>query len=312
MNLGDKLTSHGNFTDCNNFYQFLSDFRHNASMKKLLIISSIATFWGAGVQVAAKPLKLQNDSKQTNIGYEKFLRLNEPQNKTKNSDWLEIGHRYRYQGASFRGQFEGDARFYLNNKELSLSLSQAYMKYKSEGKSTYTLGRQRLRWHTNEVFWQLDHFQGSRGFRITDTKQEGLTGLHYKTQDGPLTTEIFLSYFYIPSLNPNVKIENGNVSSNSDWYKRPPVRTVISGQEVDIFYNLNTPNYRDVLVQKSLGIRGTINWGEKGSRGYLSAFSIYKPERRLRINAEAFYDPTLDKVVVNASPVVNHHVMFAG
>jgi hypothetical protein len=61
-----------------------------------------------------------------------------------------------------------------------------------------------------------------------------------------------------------------------------------------------------------LGIRGTLNWGEKNHRGYFSAFSIYKPERRLRINAEAFYDPVTDKVVVNASPIVNHHVMFAG
>jgi len=252
------------------------------------------------------------DRSNTRVGYEKFIRLNEPQNKTKNSDWLELSHTYNLKRSNIRARFHGDARFYLNNNDMSLSLGEAFISYKGENKSTYTLGRKKLLWHPNEVFWQLDHFQNNRGFRLMDSKQEGLTGFHYSTRDGALKTEIFLSYFYIPSLNPAVRIDGGNVVSNSDWYKRPPEKTIISGQEVGIFYNLNTPEYRDVVIQKSLGLRMSADWGKRQNYGQVSAFSIYKPERRLRINAEAFYDPSLDRVVVNASPVVNHHVMFGG
>ena len=248
----------------------------------------------------------------TKIGYEKFVRLNEPQNKTKNSDWFDLSHTYRFQRNSLEGAFNGDLRFYINNSDISPSLSEAYIKYKGDNGSTYSLGRQKLDWHPNESFWQLDHFQNTRGFRLMDMKTEGLTGFHYQTQDGGLKTEVFLSYFYIPGLNPSVKVEDGKVVSNTDWYKRPPERTIVANQEVDIFYDVNMPQYRDVIVQKSLGMRMTYDWGERTHKGLISAFSIYKPERRLRINAEAYYEPSLDSVLVNATPVVNHHVMFGG
>lgn len=245
----------------------------------------------------------------TRIGYEKFLRLNSPQNKTNNSDWLDFSHSYSLRKSSIEGRFSGDLRFYLNNKATSPSLGEAYIRYKGENKSTYTLGRQKLKWHPNESFWQLDHFQNTRGFRLMDIKNEGLTGFHYQTKDGSLKTEVFLSYFYIPGLNPSVKVEDGKVVSNTDWYKRPPERTVISNQEVDIFYNANMPEYRDVIVQKSLGLRMSYDWSKEDTKGLISAFSIYKPERRLRINAEAYYDSALDQVVVNANPIVNHHII---
>lgn len=248
----------------------------------------------------------------TKVGYEKFLRLNEPQNKTKNSDWLDFSHSYRLKKNSIQGSFAGDLRFYLNNREFSPSLTEAYIRYVGDNQSRYTLGRQKLDWHPNENFWQLDHFQNTRGFRLMDTKQEGLTGFHYSTQDGNLKTEVFLSYIYIPALNPSVKLENGQVVSNTDWYKRPPTKTIIANQEVDIFYELNLPEYRNIIIQKSLGLRMTYDWGSGDTKGQFSAFSIYKPERRLRINAEAFYDSSIDKVKVNANPVVNHHIITGG
>ncbi len=254
----------------------------------------------------------EEDSSVTKIGYEKFLRLNDPQNKTKNSDWLDISHSYNLKKSSIQAGFNGDLRFYLNNKEFSPSLGEAYIRYVGENQSRYTLGRKKLNWHPNENFWQLDHFQNTRGFRLMDTKSEGLTGFHYSTRDGHLKTEVFLSYFYIPALNPSVKVEGGKVVSNTDWYKRPPERTIIANQEVDIFYDLNLPEYRDIIIQKSLGLRMTYDWGSKLYKGQISAFSIYKPERRLRINAEAFYDSGIDQVRVNANPVVNHHIMTGG
>ena len=146
-----------------------------------------------------------------------------------------------------------------------------------------------------------------------DTTLEGLTGFHYAMKDGGFKLETFLSYFYIPSLNPSVDIQGGQVSSNVDWYKLPPKRTIISGNEVDIFYSLNMPEYRDIIFQKTLGMRLSYDWkNEEDTFGMQSSFyGVYKPERNLRVNAEAYYDPNIDKVAVNANPIVNHHVILA-
>lgn len=265
-------------------------------------------------QSSSLDLLEEHKSSTTKVGYEKFLRLNNPQNKTKNSDWLDFSHTYRQSRGSIQGKFSLDARAYLNNQDFSVSPREAYIRYQGENNSTYTLGEQILDWHPNESFWQLDHFQNTRGFRLTDTKIEGLTGFHYKTKDSFLNTEVFLSYFYRPALNPSVKVVNGGVSSNVDWYKRPPEQTIIAGQEVDIFYDLKMPELREVIVQKTLGMRLYADWGtyKNKNRGQISGFYIYKPERRLRINAQAYYDPALQKVAVEANPVVNHHAVYGG
>lgn len=247
------------------------------------------------------------------VGYEKFLRLNSPQNKTKNSDWLDFGYQYEMKNNSLNAKFDTDLRLYLNTQNFSPSLKEAYIEYESIEGSRYALGRKKIDWNPNEAFWQLNHIQNTQGFRLMDTNTEGLSGFHYSFNDNLLNIDILLSYFSIPSLNPSVSIEDGAVSSNVDWYKLPPKKTIISGNEVDIYYTLNTPEYRDIVIQKSLGLRmGTDFTIAEGVDAQVNAFSLYKPERTLRVNAEAYYDPSLDKVAVNANPVVNHHMIFGG
>ncbi len=247
------------------------------------------------------------------IGYEKFLRLNNPQNKTKNSDWLDFSFQYESKRNFLRSKVDTDFRYYINNSKASPSLKEFYLRIQSTDNSQFTLGRVKLDWHPNEAYWQLNHFQNTQGFRLMDTNLEGLTGFHYAVRDGGFKLETFLSYFYIPSLNPSVDINDGIVSSNVDWYKLPPKRTIISGNEVDIFYTLNMPEYRDIIFQKTLGMRLSYDWkNEEDTFGMQSSFyGIYKPERNLRVNAEAYYDPNIDKVAVNANPIVNHHVILA-
>ncbi len=284
---------------------------------KLLIILSFTLFF----QLSTKAIGLQIiDSfddvtySEFKIGYEKFLRLNNPQNKTKNSDWLDFSFQYQSKRNFLRSKVDADFRFYINNTKATPSLREMYLQINSTDNSQFTLGRVKLDWHPNESYWQLNHFQNTQGFRLMDTNLEGLTGFHYAIKDGALKLETFLSYFYIPAINPSVDIKDGAVSSNVDWYKLPPKRTIISGSEVDIFYTLNTPEYRDIIFQKSLGLRLSTDWkNEERTFSFASSFfAIYKPERNLRVNAEAYYDPNIDKVAVNANPIVNHHMILGG
>ncbi len=280
---------------------------------KLLNILTFITLFSQTVQaIDPNEVTPMSDStyKELKVGYEKFLRLNNPQNKTKNSDWLDFSFQYETQRSFIHGKIDADFRFYINNKEISPSLTEMYIQYNGIDQSRYTVGRMKLDWHPNEAYWQLNHFQNTQGFRLMDTNTEGLTGLHYGIKDPVFKLELFLSYFYIPALNPNVKVNDGQVSSNVDWYKRPPTRTIISGNDVDIFYSLNDPAYRDVIFQKTLGLRVAPYWGNKEAGGEVSFFAIYKPERNLRVNAEAYYDPNIDKVAVNANPIVNHHIVL--
>lgn len=238
------------------------------------------------------------------VAYETFQRLNKPTEKNRNEHWLDLhlDNRLKHQYIEARGR--GDLRYYLKG-DTSISVGELYLQYNSPTESTYTVGRKILDWHPNERFWQLGHLNGQRGFRLSDTEQEGRMGFHYKTRNQSLTTEVFLSYFYIPSLSPKIKVENGEVTSPVEWAKLPPKQTIISGQEVPIYYTLNEYELKDIVLQKSLGMRMRYDW----QSGAISAFSLYKPETNVRVNAEAYYDPDIDRVRVNADPVVNHHII---
>lgn len=264
--------------------------------KKLLILGACST-----LSVSA----LASEWTRTEASLENFQRLNTPSNRSKGQNWAGIGGTYDFKRAVVEGKFDGDLRFSIEEGNTVASLSEGYFRYKGQ-ENDVSLGRKRLDWNPNEGFWQLGHINGTRGFRLLDTKEEGLIGFHYLNPAGAVKTEVFLSYFYVPTLSPGLKISEGQVTSSSEWVKLPPKRTTLSGQDVDIRYNLNTPPVRDVLVNKSLGLKMEVDW--KGGR--LAGYSLYKPENKLRINAEAYYDPNQGAVAVNANPVVNHHAIY--
>ena len=239
------------------------------------------------------------------VDLQHFQNLSTDNSSAKEQTWLQFGGKSLHNGVDWELAAEGDFRFYLDNSEMSISLSELYSRYK-DGSDHYTIGRKRLNWLPNEKFWQLGHIDGVRGFRLLDSKTEGLVGFHFTTKNNLLKTEIFFSYFFIPTLNPGLDIKNGRVSSPMRWVKMPPTKTIVLGVETPITYELERPDMKDVILQKSLGMRVTFeSW-----LGEFSTYAIYKPENNLRINAEAPYDPIDNRVEVLAKPIVNHHVIF--
>lgn len=278
------------------------------------------------------------------ISYERFVRLNEPASGKRDAfDWLETSYEYDLKRGPIEGRFDGDLRFFINNNKSNISLSEAFFSYTGVTGSKHTLGRQKLDWHPNEQFWQLSHLNGMRNFRLMDQKQEGLIGYKLSTNHGPVKAEYFLSYFYVPTLNPSIELEDGKVVSNTDWYRTPPRQAIVrqNGVPTDIQYEINQPDIRDIFLQKSLGGRLSFDWsgqepytvkktiikkkkGRKVSvtktskmapvfgRGEFSGFAIYKPEANIRINASTQYDTTSGVLPVRADPRVNHHLVFGG
>ncbi len=241
------------------------------------------------------------------ISFEKFYRVNIPEKTSNSQDWLELSLSNTQETSEFGYAYDADLRLFINDDyDRNYSLAEAWMIKKYEN-AKLTFGRQKLDWHANEEFWQLGNLNGVQGFGLLDTKQEGLLGVQLETKlTKNWNVNLFISYLYVPSLNPVLDVEDGKIISTSEWVRLPPTETRISGRTVPIHYELNFPKISDVVFKKSLGIQSGYNWGS----GSISGFAIYKPENKLRINAEASYVPAIDKVSVVADPVVNHHLML--
>jgi len=241
------------------------------------------------------------------LSYEKFLRLNKPPVRSTSGDWIGIGYETEPSIRQLDYYLLGDVRFYFQDEgAFNYSLREAYVQYQTED-FRLKVGRQILDWNTNEKYWALGYLNALQSFTLLGTEEEGVTEVLYTQAIGPVEFDFVFSYFFIPQLNPQIDIKNGEVESKSEWVRLPPKRTVINGFEVPIYYAKADVNVNDIIFNKSVGGNIKYKWDD----GAISFFSIYKPENKLRINASAYYDNiVLNKVVVEADPTVNHHAYY--
>lgn len=244
---------------------------------------------------------------EVDFSYERFFRLNTPINKSEADQWMGLSARTE---EPVKGDwdyfFEGDTRLYLGGgTDFNYSIPELYVQVDRESEY-FAVGRRLLDWNQHEHYWQLGYLNGQQGFALLSEKQEGLVGVHYEHRSDWLDVKIFFSYLYVPSLNPGYDVDNGKITSTSEWVRMPPSRTVYNGESADINYKINYPDIPDVVFKKSLGGAIDLKWTD----GLFRVYAIYKPENKIRANASAFYDTDTDRVEVTADPVVNHHALY--
>lgn len=244
------------------------------------------------------------------FSFEKFHRLNNPTYQNNFNEWAGVSVRGNGDFKHLRATFDSDFRFFFNkSNDINYSVSEANLEY-SDSTRRFVVGRQLLDWNVNEHYWMLGNMNAQQGMQLLSEKQEGLIGLYAERKfDERFKLSIFFSYLYVPPLNPGINVEDGKISSNSEWVRRPPEFTIIENKKVPIRYNINMPEISDVVFKKSLGLRQSYSWGN----GEISSFLIYKPENKIRANADAALEQD-DKgdytINVTANPIINHHMIY--
>ncbi len=296
---------------------------------------AVITLFVAGFCCALKPqdsLAREENNYEVDFSYERFFRLNTPLNKTAADQWMGVSFRTQRPDPRFYwdGFIDIDTRLYLKGgtetdfiysaPEFYIQRDDSYstsaveidengneVQVEREVKALFSFGRRLLDWNEHERYWQLGYLNGQQGFALLGEKQEGLTGIHFNADTRVFRANIFFSYLFIPSLNPSIGEENGRITSNSEWVRLPPTQTIYNGVPAEIAYQINEPKIHRVLLNKSLGASFDLKWTQEG---FLRAYAIYKPENKIRVNAQAYYDTATGKVQVEANPVVNHHLLY--
>lgn len=233
------------------------------------------------------------------VSYENAVR-----NEVNNSDALGLDLDKVYLGNSWHTKIDFKGRFLVNNSRPVYSLQEFYINKNWENSQLW-FGRRLLDWNENETFWMLGQVNGVSNINFLEPDREGLFGINYSHEIGKFKVEGFLSYFYVPNLNPALDVVNGRVINYGTWGRTPPKFTAISGKRTEINYRVNRPDTKDILFKKSLG--GKISYQNNFLN--ISFYGIYKPESNLRMNAEAYAE--LDATVTAvANPLVNHHGIY--
>ncbi len=231
----------------------------------------------------------------------------ETQGQANDSDWLSLSFDSKFRKRRYNGYMDADLRLYTGNSSYLYSVPQAYIQYRTSRRSDIAVGRKLVDWNPADQTWELGNINGMQGYNLTGDKQEGLFGLHANRRiNKNWNIKLFGSAFYAPSLNPAYEIKDGKISSNTPWQAAPPTKMRMKGVDTPIYYEVGEYNVSDIVLQESLGGNLSYNW--RG--GEVSVYGMYKPENKLRINAEGKLRKGADEVHVVATPQVNHHFVY--
>jgi len=247
-------------------------------------------------------------SVSSQLSYEFRDSINQPINQNSAKDWLSIDTKSKKPNKRNDGYFEAGARYFHTSDMFMHSAPEVYF-IRENSTNRLIFGRKIIDWNKYEQFWGLNHINAQRTYELLDDQPEGPIGIFYEqTLWNRIKTSFFLSYFYIPQLNPGVKIKDGKISSPSDAVVYPSKVEVFEGRIRPIVYDLKRPKLKDVVFQKSLGF----NLAYDHNNFLLSTYALYKPENKLRINARTPLNRvnSPDVAEVTARPFVNYHGVY--
>lgn len=141
--------------------------------------------------------------------------------------------------------------------------------------TSYAVGRKLEYWSVVDGDWQLGQWQPTYGeLDVLRPTNQGLTGVFFKTANGPQELMLFATPIFIPSMGPQLKEQNGSVESDSRWYNSPSPNFPLWGVVTQVVYSLDIPDAAKLAANPGLGARYYL--GE--SRGaWLSANYGHKP-----------------------------------
>lgn len=245
------------------------------------------------------------------VKFQGLNNINSSANPAKSTQ--ELLYELKLAGPILQGNlaFDADIGLDLPTASVKYSLSEFYYQ-KQFSRFGLKLGRVRLDWSKGLNYWGLGKLNSKRNFGHLDAKEEGILGIYInKRIKKNLHFELLFSYLHMPQINPGLYVEDRMVKGHASWIKLPPKRTVlpVAGfkRTVPIYYKVNMPDIEKVMFNKSLGANLTYS---PFSFLKMSTFIVYKPENKIRVNAEAYYNLAEDAINVTANPIVNHHLLL--
>tara|TARA_R110002072_G_scaffold64203_4_gene159568 strand:+ start:7327 stop:8619 length:1293 start_codon:yes stop_codon:yes gene_type:complete len=265
-------------------------------MKKEVLIGTFFLILSNNPLFAAGTVSLEHNIGVNSVGQEKNY----------SQSYADLSITDKKEILRWDGVVDFSARAYTSNDQGAIfSLSEAYIT-KTQGRTSYSVGRKILPWNPNEKTWGLNELNGQRAFNLTETNQEGISGLHFVRQASYSKLHIFASFLHIPQLNPTFTTDKGIIKGKNEWANLPPTRVRFQDNDVPVYYKVIFPEISEIILQPSAGIYNS--WESSDNTFY--GYATFKPENSIRINATGYYEQfEEERALVTAKPFVNHHVV---
>lgn len=170
-------------------------------------------------------------------------------------------------------------------------------------------GRIKKNWSLFDQYWSFGTWQPTLNWSDVLGEQQGLTGIFLTMRVRQVKLMGFVSGIFLPNQGGAAKVKDGKVISQDRWYNDPITQLEFSGENSEIYYELQELDYQKIASQWSYGFQ--IEVGSTEREGFLLASISSKPLNQLYIGIDGSHDisdgPQGLTTVVQLHPLVARH-----
>lgn len=204
--------------------------------------------------------------------------------KLNQSFLVSVDLRAEYNNEETQSVVDFTAERFVDWQHSQFSVKELYWgRNRPDTKTERSLGRKLEYWSVADDEWSLGLWQPKQAFDGLRPQSQGLTGIFIKHQDGDLQWLGLISPMFIPTMEPEIKNDDGNLSAESRWFRSPSSTFILFNKQRRIVYSIKSPNLSELVIKPGIGAR--VKAGKE--LGTWGGFAVgYKPINKLLVKYE--------------------------
>ena len=184
---------------------------------------------------------------------------------------------------------------------------QIYYRMGKRNEMRLTVGRALHDWSFADDNWDMGLTQPLFKWNQARPEEQGLFGVFftYPILKNKFEFTAFASPIFVPSQGPSYELTNGKITSSNPWFNEPVQVLDLSGNKVDLSFDVDVPKAQDVLLQESYGLQFATPQNKRDF--LLNVFALDKPRNDLVLPFQGQLNLTTLDGDISIQPVVPRH-----
>lgn len=131
-------------------------------------------------------------------------------------------------------------------------------------------GRHLTAWNDADRVWNMNLWNPTFSMDALRIQQQGLLGLFFASKTEYFQAEAYFSPAFIPTTTPEVADRNGEITSESRWFRSIPTQSEVIGRPTRLYYRLEIPQIQELISQPAIGAQLRVGRVDQGPWARLS------------------------------------------
>lgn len=211
-----------------------------------------------------------------------------------------------------KGRIDAGAMRAFDEREFYyFRLSEAYVSPQYTKEFSIVLGRKILSPLSLEEQWQLGLVEPVFKWNPLRPERQGLVAIGSRWESERWQFQAAFLPLFIPDQGANYKIDDGQFTQTNPWFRAPPDKVVVLGDEARTKFNIEMPETKDVVLRSGYFLSG----GYQDSSGfYTQALLTEKPTNQAALGFQGVLkiDGETDRLPITVRPEFVRHQVVGG